>query len=52
MRDCCGVSVMRCVWERKGNVRVDGANHAVLAVPALGAVEPDGLFVSDGDGVG
>jgi hypothetical protein len=43
---------MRCVWEREGNVRVDGADHAVLAMPTLGAVEPDGLLVPNGNGVG
>lgn len=34
-----------------GDVRVDDADHASLAVLALGAIEPDGLGVVDGDGV-
>lgn len=33
----------------QANSRIDAANHAVLAVPPLGAVEPDGLVVGDDD---
>ena len=40
-----------CSLERKGDVRVDDANHAGLAVLALRAVEPDGRGVVERDGV-
>ena len=36
----------------RGYARVDDADHAGLAVGALGAVVPDGLGVVDHDGVG
>jgi hypothetical protein len=38
--------------EAGGCLRVDGTDHACLAMLALGAVEPDGLRVCDADGVG
>lgn len=34
------------------SLRVDSADHAILAVAALTAVKPDGLVVLDADGVG
>lgn len=42
----------RVVEDGRVCLRVDGSDHAGLAMPSLTAVEPDGLGVLDADGVG
>lgn len=47
-----GLVLVMKEWRGGNGLRVDGADHAGLAVLALRAVEPDGLGVGDLDRVG
>ena len=46
----CSVFLSGQGVRRKGCLRVYDANHSSLAVLSLGAIEPDGFGVVDGDG--
>jgi hypothetical protein len=43
---------IKLVVARGNSLLVDDHDHAALAMPALGTVQPDGLGVVDHDGVG